>query len=168
MAFITSLLKGTAIFGAKLGWGAGKLAVKYGPKVAYTAGQTALRGLTGAVSIPGVVAGASVLGIGYSLFGGPDASQRGAIIDKVGQVAGLPRGSFDLEKQINMLSDPANTSSMNVNYNKQALAVSSLSSGIAPMGGIGTFQQMAGPMHKAFMNSTVGLTQGLHQSRHNG
>jgi len=54
-----------------------------------------------------------------------------------------------------------------VDYNSQALAAETLrESGLAPMGSMGSVPQMMGPGQRAFQNSTQGLVQGLHQSRH--
>lgn len=56
---------------------------------------------------------------------------------------------------------------MNVNYNQQAIAAQELQMGmISPSGMVGTAPQMMGRMHRAMMQSTYGLTQGLHRGRH--
>lgn len=56
---------------------------------------------------------------------------------------------------------------MGTQYNQQLMATEAMREvGIAPMGVIGTPREMMGPAHGQFMNSTHGLTQGLHRGRH--
>lgn len=60
---------------------------------------------------------------------------------------------------------------MNVNYNQQAImADQMMTGGMRPgqygTGHIGPAPQMMGRMHRSMMQSTYGLTQGLHRGRH--
>jgi len=54
------------------------------------------------------------------------------------------------------------------NYDQQAIASEVMSSSVASMGDVGSAQQMYGQSaaRQLFMNSTNGLTLGLHRSRH--
>lgn len=56
---------------------------------------------------------------------------------------------------------------VNTSYSQQAIAAEQMMMGaVAPMGMVGTANQMMGPMQRQFQASTTGLVQGLHRGRH--
>lgn len=56
---------------------------------------------------------------------------------------------------------------VNISYNQQAIAADQMmSSAVAPMGMVGSANQMMGPFQRELQRSTTGLVQGLHRSRH--
>jgi len=172
-----------ALIGGTLGAGAGMLIGKFPgtskfmggltrdvAKAGLNIGKAIPGGLTTAVGIPGVVGGAGLLYTGGSLLGAFGVNWRNTAANQIGAVGGLPQNTFTMGgiyDRANALSDPTAGMQLQVSYNRQARS-RQLGGGISPMGQTGTFPQMAGPMHRAFMTSTYGLTQGLHQGRHNG
>jgi hypothetical protein len=57
---------------------------------------------------------------------------------------------------------------VNMKYDQQAMAAQELMTGVAPTGNIGAAPQMMGPWHRTLQQSTHGLVQGMHSSRHGG
>ena len=64
-------------------------------------------------------------------------------------------------------SPTLNNIEVEANFNQQAIAAEQMMmSAVAPMGVVGSANQMMGPFQRRLQESTTGLVQGLHRSRH--
>jgi len=130
---------------------------KYRPMTGGEFAWNSAKGAAGSLYDTGKVAGK--LGLGAVSFG---LAYPGTIA-----VAGL--GALGVMHAYGMVGERSPTlrgKQVNMAYDKQAIAAQEMNTGMAPMGSAGTYPQMQKPMQRALQQSTEGLVQGMHKSRH--
>ena len=139
---------GGALGGAMLGVGSSMLSARGILGSGIGAGKVALKGIGFTIRHPQLVAG----GVAAAALG------PGLVMSTMGGQNGV--------------SPSLSGVNVNTSYNQQMIAAESMMmGGISPMGGVGTQQQFTEmqqrrTQNQRMMNSTYGLTNGLHRGRH--